>query len=116
MAFAVSDYMQSGLAFQYAQANCPTERINHASATPFGPTPSLRPTNCRRFFTLDTPSTRTFLWFSATWPSEPARLAAGANHGCEFRCGGLTCRVRASDGLPVELMGFSIEGETARED
>ncbi len=30
---------------------------------------------------------------------------------CQWQCGGQTCRIDLADGLPVELMGFSIEDE-----
>ena len=29
--------------------------------------------------------------------------------GCDFNCGGVQCSVRGADGLPVELMEFSVE-------
>jgi hypothetical protein len=48
-------------------------------------------------------------WFKAQWPSAAARSAAGSNDGCSFMCAATTCFVRATDGLPVELVGFGVE-------
>jgi len=30
---------------------------------------------------------------------------------CEWGCGAQTCRIQLSDGLPVELMSFEIDGQ-----
>jgi hypothetical protein len=42
-----------------------------------------------------------------------AKFAAGAQAGCEFTCGAKTCRMYGADGLPVELMSFSVDDEPA---
>lgn len=47
--------------------------------------------------------------FVARWPSLVGRLAAGPDTGCRFVCPGGTCFVRATDGLPVELLQFGVE-------
>ncbi len=49
----------------------------------------------------------------AVWPAVPPTPTA---HGCVFNCPGGTCRVRGGDGLPVELMGFSVDGDADSED
>ncbi len=49
---------------------------------------------------------------AATWP-DSANNATG--NGCTFNCqGGGTCRLRGGDGMPVELMDFAIEAQSAR--
>ena len=47
----------------------------------------------------------------AVWPNTAARTAAGTGDGCNFVCdmGANSCFVRATDGLPVELMEFNVE-------
>lgn len=51
--------------------------------------------------------------FSLHWLDVTARLNGGSTAGCSFMCGGTskpnTCFVRGSDGLPVELMEFSVD-------
>lgn len=52
--------------------------------------------------------------FRATWANTAARTNAVSPAGCSFMCGigtmkSNTCFVRATDGLPVELMEFSVE-------
>ena len=65
----------------------------------FGPNP---PTNCIANATL----------ISASIVVEFSNVAHNTIlNGCTFNCDGGTCRVRGGDALPVELMGFSVEGE-----
>ena len=55
--------------------------------------------------------------FRALWSSTMGRTTAPSSAGCRFNCLGVgtmgtaspSCFVRASDGLPVELMEFSVE-------
>ena len=51
--------------------------------------------------------------FLAEWVSAGARVAAGTMGGCRFNCAGTTgattCFVDGANGLPVELMEFSVE-------
>ena len=49
-----------------------------------------------------------FVGLSAIWGAPPATPSL---NGCSFVCGGVTCQVRASDGLPVELMEFAVDEE-----
>ncbi len=43
------------------------------------------------------------------WAASAGNTSA---NGCSFNCQGGTCRVRGGDGLPVELMEFSVDGST----
>jgi len=71
------------------------------------------PSACRAF------GGGTYHVFSAMWSSTAGRLAAGSTGGCSIMCQGTgtmgttspSCFVRASDGLPVELMEFNVESE-----
>jgi len=56
--------------------------------------------------------------FIAAWPDSAQRIMGGTTAGCSFMClngvgsmgtVGPTCFVRAIDGLPIELMEFSVE-------
>ncbi len=50
-----------------------------------------------------------YAFLEVTFPSGAANATA---NGCIFNCEGGSCRVRGGDGLPVELMSFSVgEGE-----
>jgi hypothetical protein len=69
------------------------------------PTGTMPPSTCM------TGVYNTWYYVGATWPNTAARAAAGVNDGCQFNCPGGTCFVRATDGLPVELMKFSVEPE-----
>jgi hypothetical protein len=42
-------------------------------------------------------------WLVADEPATPSL------NGCSFNCGGKICQVRGGDGLPVELMEFSVD-------
>lgn len=48
-----------------------------------------------------------FVW--ARWTESASSLWHAPSNGCVFMCPGGTCTVRASDGLPVELMHFGVE-------
>ncbi len=73
----------------------------------FGLSP-LQPNDCITFHSSVSPSSRDAS-VEGTWPSSAARLAAGDDAGCELNCGAFTCQVRASDGFPVELLGFDVQ-------
>lgn len=60
-------------------------------------------TTCVQIYT----TTSGVVVFSAWWPSVAA-LTGDTTGGCRFNCPGGTCRV-GNNGLPVELMEFSIE-------
>lgn len=75
------------------------------SAVPTAPAsmPSLQPSSCNTF------TNSTIVLFDAIWANTAARTVAGTQAGCRFDCGAFTCRVRAADGMPVELLELSIE-------
>ncbi len=105
--------LANGNLFNYVKNNCTAWLSNetaHTSAMVFGPASKV-PTQCDRNFQSMTPSgsNNYYVKFGAVWANMTARSDAGSAAGCEFMCGGLTCRVRASDGLPVELLHFGVE-------
>ncbi len=101
----VARFSDGNAAYAYAKANCDRKVTGKTpSGTPFGPA-SLQPYECR--WSVWTVAGGGVL-ANARWTGTK-RIAAGDAAGCVFMCGGKTCRVRGSDGLPVELLQFGVE-------
>jgi len=94
----------SGIGVAFIGGSCTTSKIG-------SPYP---PTDCTTITV--SPS---FHIFRAIWPETSYRTSAPLSAGCSFMCQGIgpmgttspSCFVRALDGMPVELMEFSIDSK-----
>lgn len=93
-----------GPLFDFIGAGC--------TAVPVGPNP---PISClaARFVTSSYGSLTYTGQLTASFLSGAANVTA---NGCLFNCGGGSCLVRGGDGLPVELMSFSVGEEEESSD